>query len=96
MNDDQLFALLDRLEGLPRLTVRDRRFIFDPTLDALIVWTRVGKGDRWSFSPSSGVVPMARAGDAVYWFGRDVVRWAERARRMDFAAHARAMGARVL
>lgn len=94
MTDDRLLELLDRLVDAPRLVVGRRKYFYDERLDALVVWTRVGKSDRWSLSPSSGVVPMARV--AEHWFEREVRTWAERERRMNFAAHARAMSVRVL
>lgn len=97
MSDAQLLDLIASTYGAPRLVDGDRKFILAG--DGLVlVLERVGKGDRWALGSSGivrledGMVPQAVA----YRFSLAALRWVYRGVRMNFAAHARAMGARVL
>jgi len=97
MTDEATWRILDRLEGAPRLTVGRQRFLFlEPLAGApalVIVWSRVGAGDRWAWHPGRD---LYRADTPPIWFPREARRWLELAQRMDFYAHARAMAARML
>lgn len=91
MNDAQLFSLLEATVDAPRLVIGDRKYIH---VDGRVLeMKRVGKGERWSFAPGRDVHPV---GKLPAWVRRDVRVWAARAEVLDFAAHARAMGARTL
>ena len=90
MTDAVLLELLDSLPGRPQLTVGDRRYIHVD--GAVLEWHRVGKRERWSFSPSHGIKPI---GALPTWWPREVRQWAHRAEVLNVAAHARAMAARV-
>lgn len=90
MSDERLFALLDAMPGAPRLTVGNAQYVH--LGEVVLEWRRVGKGDRWALSPSSGVVP---ADKLPSWWRREVILWANRAPRLNVVGHAMAMGARV-
>lgn len=97
MTDEAVFRILDRLEGAPRLTVARQRFYFLEPLGGapalVVVWRQVGAGQRWAWSPRD----LYRADrPAPIWFPLEARHWLELAQRMDFYAHARAQGARML
>lgn len=91
MTDDQIFDILEGMPGAPRLTVGRRRYVF---LETIVIETRrLGKGDRWEFSPSTGATPVGILRE--YW-PREVREWVTLATVVDFGQHARAMSARTL
>jgi len=92
MTDGQVLDLMDRMEGAPRLTIGSSRYVLVDEL--LLVWHRKGTGGRWTWSPGSGTHRLDQV-PAHYRCFRELRTWLARA-RIDFAGHARAMGARTL
>lgn len=97
MSDERLLELFDSMRDMPRLIDGRRKYVHLGT--SVLVFDRVGQGERWAFAPSrgqvaleDGMVPAARA----YAFSTAALRWVYRGARMDVGAHARAMGARTL
>lgn len=99
MTDGQLFALMTLLEDAPRAVFGNRKIYYLAGVACVAVWERVGKGERWSFSPSSGLVKLQDGkvdyADA-YRFSLEALRWVYRASRMDFVAYGHAMASRTL
>lgn len=96
MSDEQLLKLMDLMNDGPRLVTRDRKYVVAGDR-IVVVLERVGKGERWAMGSRSvialeqGKVPQAQA----WQFTTEALRFVYRAVRMNFAAHARAMGAHV-
>lgn len=97
MTDTQILDLLDTLPELPKLTDGRQQYVHVPAAGnrraAVLECHRIGAGERWSFGPSRDVHRVDWIPD--HW-PRHVRAWIDRAERLDFAAHARAMSARTL
>jgi hypothetical protein len=97
MTDAQILLLTERAADAPSLTIGGTRFVLVEAglgRELLLVWHRKGQGGRWTWAPSSDTFPLHRV-PAYYLILRDLKTWL-RLTRIDFAGHARAMGARTL
>lgn len=94
MSDAQILQLLDELDECPSRVFGNRKLFVTKT--RVVVMNRVGKGERWSLSPSSGVISIVRFIESICWEPREVREWVHAAMRLNFAAHAQAMGAHSL